>query len=98
MHWDIRQKTHTILLLKQRPLSAKKLKSMYLIAGVYHIPRAMQKMSYRLPNINIISYPIQPKSIKTTQWYLFPSTLGIFVKGYTKNLLTSIRNSLEKQS
>ena len=71
-----------------------KTNSAYLITGAYHMPRAMQEMTYRSPNTMLISYPIHPSTIKTNKWYMFPGTLRIFFKEYTKTLAVTIRTAI----
>jgi len=69
-------------------------KSIYLITSKFHMPRSMYEVSYRLPNVKIIPYPINNNNIKIKNWYSYPGTLFILTFEYLKTLLVILRISI----
>ena len=61
-------------------------KSIYLITGVYHMPRAIAEIKSRIDGVEIIPYPVQNEWIKTKKWYLYSGTLSMFIIEYAKTI------------
>ena len=67
------------------------IKKFVLITSNYHIPRAILEFKNKMPNLEISTYPITPKSHDITNWLNSSETFSLIFIEYSKLLIASIR-------
>jgi uncharacterized SAM-binding protein YcdF (DUF218 family) len=70
-------------------------KSMRLVTGNYHMPRALLEMTSALPEATVIPHPVFPEHVKTEAWWYKPRTFALIASEYTKYLVAKLRIFLE---
>jgi uncharacterized SAM-binding protein YcdF (DUF218 family) len=63
-------------------------KHIYLVTAHYHLPRATLLLKQRLPNVDVIAYPVITQEFKRPCWWTRPKTVLKFLREYHKFLLT----------
>lgn len=66
-------------------------RSLRLVTGGYHMPRAMMEFRAALPTARIIPHPVFPPNVKQQAWWEFPGTASLFATEYTKYLVARLR-------
>ena len=62
-----------------------------LITSNYHMPRAILEFKNKMPNLEISTYPITPKSHDITNWLNSSETFSLIFIEYSKLLIASLR-------
>ena len=62
-----------------------------LITSNYHMPRAILEFKNKMPNIEILTYPIIPKNHNIAHWLNSSETFSLIFFEYTKLLIASFR-------
>jgi uncharacterized SAM-binding protein YcdF (DUF218 family) len=68
------------------------------VTANYHMPRALTELEYRLPNVELIPYPVIPTQFKLKRWWNWPGTATLLVEEFDKFLLASLRAQLDRLS
>lgn len=66
-------------------------RSLRLVTGGYHMPRALMEFEAALPGVTIIPHPVFPPNVKQQAWWEFPGTAALFATEYTKYLMVRLR-------
>lgn len=66
--------------------------SIRLVTSNYHMPRSLMELSSRLPETEIITYPVFPKNVKTDAWWNYPGTRQLLLSEYMKYIAVGLRN------
>ena len=69
----------------------KQYKKIRVVTSNYHIPRSRKELSARLPDVEIITFPVFPDRVKTQSWWRYPGTLELFFVEYLKYIAVSLR-------
>jgi uncharacterized SAM-binding protein YcdF (DUF218 family) len=70
-------------------------KSMRLVTGNYHMPRALAELKAALPQAHIIAHPVFPEHVKAEAWWYKPGTFILIASEYSKYLMARLRIFLE---
>jgi len=71
--------------------------SMILVTSNYHIPRSLLELKTRMPDREIIPYPVFPGTVRIEKWWEFPGSRELILSEYNKFLVTSIKNHMAKR-
>ena len=71
--------------------SEKNLKRIRLVTSNYHIPRSAKEIKRRLPDVEIISYPVFSDNVKTRKWWQYPGTIRLLFLEYMKFIAVTFR-------
>jgi uncharacterized SAM-binding protein YcdF (DUF218 family) len=73
-------------------MSKRGFKSLYLVTATYHMPRSLDEFNYSMNGVEIIPYPVFPKSVRISDWWQWPGTTALLIGEYVKVLASSIRH------
>lgn len=76
-------------------MRAEGFKSLRLVTGNYHMPRALAELKAALPEARIIANPVFPEHVKTGGWWYNPGTFLLIASEYSKYLMANLRILLE---
>ena len=62
-------------------------RSLRLVTGNYHMPRAILEFHRAMPTVTILPNPIFPEHVKVDDWWRFRGTAGLLASEYAKFLL-----------
>ena len=62
-----------------------------IITGAYHMPRSLMEIKHRLPNLDIIPYPVFPSHVKLDNLWFNLGSLGLVMSEYHKSIGGFIR-------
>lgn len=77
-------------------VAARRVSSLIVVTSSYHMPRSLAEMARALPGIELIPYPVLPRSFRADQWWLSMSTIRVLVGEYLKYLPTAARCRLSR--
>jgi uncharacterized SAM-binding protein YcdF (DUF218 family) len=66
-------------------------RSLLVVTSAYHMPRAMLEISYRLPDVTLIPFPVVSGQVRAEPWWRHPGTAKLLVFEYLKFLVASAR-------
>ena len=59
-------------------------RSLYLVTASYHMPRSLKEFNRQMNDIEIISYPVFPDSVRLVGWWRWPGTTALLLGEYVK--------------
>lgn len=62
-------------------------RSLIIVTSTHHIPRTLIEMHRVMPNIRLITHPVNPDGIKLEKWWQYPGTFSLLLGEYTRYLL-----------
>lgn len=65
-------------------------KSLILVTSRYHMPRAMEEFSTRMPNARITPWPVDQQGIDLSGWWRHGRTVGLLNREYVKFLASLV--------
>lgn len=68
------------------------LRSLRIVTGAYHMPRALAEFRHALPEIALIAHPVFPDQVKSREWWRWPGTAALLATEYSKYLAAIIRH------
>lgn len=68
------------------------LRSLRIVTGAYHMPRALAEFRHALPEIALIAHPVFPDQVKSREWWRWPGTAALLATEYSKYLAATIRH------
>ena len=68
------------------------LRSLRIVTGAYHMPRALAEFRHALPEITLIAHPVFPDQVKSREWWRWPGTAALLATEYSKYLAAIIRH------
>ena len=71
------------------------LKSLCLVTAGYHMPRSLREFSRVMPGIEILPYPVFPKTVHLGNWWRWPGTTALLFNEYVKFLASYLRAAME---
>ena len=69
-------------------------RSLLVVTSSYHMPRAMLEISYRLPDVMLIPFPVVSGQVRAEPWWRHPGTAKLLVFEYLKFLVAAARIGL----
>ena len=72
-------------------MTARGYRSLRLVTGNYHMPRAMLEFRRAMPGVRLVTNPIFPQHVKVDDWWRYRGTAGLLASEYAKYLLALIR-------
>ena len=66
-------------------------RSLRLVTANYHMRRAALEFRMAMPDLSILTYPVEPSGISRDSWWQSRGTLGLMVTEYTKYLVTAAK-------
>lgn len=73
-------------------------KSLIVVTSSYHMPRAMAELSHKLPDVELIPFPVVSDRLKEEPWWENGSTARLVATEYLKFVVAKLRMSLEPAS
>ena len=70
-------------------------RSLVVVTSNYHMPRAMLEISYRLPDVTLIPFPVVSGQVHAEPWWRHPATAKLLVFEYLKYLVAAARIRLQ---
>lgn len=68
--------------------------SLILVTSRYHMPRAMEEFSARMPGIGITPWPVDQDGIDLGAWWLHGRTVALLNREYIKFLVSTVTTKL----
>ena len=72
-------------------LKMKKITSIFLVTAAYHMPRSLLEFNRQLPEATIIPYPVFPRKLQGSRWWLGEKTVPLMISEYHKFLWAFMR-------
>ena len=69
-------------------------RSLIVVTGAYHMPRALNELKRLLPDTNLIADPVLTPGINLDAWWTNEHTARIIMFEYTKYLASELRTKL----
>ena len=66
-------------------------RSLRLVTGNYHMPRAILEFRIAMPDVKLIANPVFPQHVRVDNWWRYRGTAGLIASEYTKYLLALVR-------
>lgn len=66
-------------------------RSLIVVTSSYHMPRSLAEFSRTMPNVELIPYPVPPRSLKISIWWQHQPTARLLVGEYLKFLTSAAR-------
>lgn len=63
-----------------------KFRSLIIVTSSYHMPRSFAELSRRMPNTELIAYPVLPENFRSTFWWLNANATRVILFEYLKFL------------
>ena len=73
-------------------------RSLRLVTGNYHMPRAMLEFRRAMPDVKLVANPVFPQHVKVDDWWRYRGTAGLIANEYAKYLLVLIRTPFSRAS
>jgi uncharacterized SAM-binding protein YcdF (DUF218 family) len=73
-----------------------KFRSLVLVTGRYHMPRAMEEFSTMLPGISITPWPVEQGGIDLSGWWRHGRTVALLNREYLKFLASLVTTKLAR--
>lgn len=70
----------------------RKITSLRLVTGAYHMPRALLEFRHAMPDIAIVPHPVFPDAVKSREWWRWPGTAALLATEYSKTVAAMIRH------
>lgn len=71
-------------------------RSLVVVTSSYHMPRAMAELSYRLPGVRLIPYPVVTEA-RAEPWWQNPTNARLLMTEYVKYVVAIARMRLESR-
>lgn len=65
-------------------MDKRRFRSLIVVTSTYHMPRSLAELRRALPDVELIPYPVKPKSVDVRAWWASTSTLQLLVSEYVK--------------
>jgi uncharacterized SAM-binding protein YcdF (DUF218 family) len=62
----------------------RRFKSLIVVTASYHMPRSLAELRRKLPDVELIPYPVQPRNVHVNAWWAHPGTMQLLVMEYLK--------------
>ncbi len=69
-------------------------RSLVVVTSSYHMPRAMAELSYRLPGVQLIPYPVVTEA-RAEPWWQSPFNAKLLLTEYVKYMVAVVRMRIE---
>ena len=66
-------------------------RSLRLVTGNYHMPRAILEFRSAMPDVKLIANPVFPQHVRVDNWWRYRGTAGLIASEYAKYLLALVR-------
>ncbi len=69
----------------------KNFRSLIIVTSSYHMPRSLVELTRRMPDTELIAYPVMPAQFRSTVWWLNPLAARVILSEYLKYLPAAAR-------
>ncbi len=76
---------------------AHQYRSIIVVTARYHMPRAMREFRRALPDVTLLSYPVDQDSIDLSGWWRRPPTILLLHREFLKYLASLVTTNLAAQ-
>jgi uncharacterized SAM-binding protein YcdF (DUF218 family) len=66
-------------------------RSLIVVTANYHMPRTLLELGSVMPEVELIAYPVEPRSIEVDNWWRDPQTLRLLAGEYVKYVASLAR-------
>src|ERR1700751_4515085 len=70
-------------------------RSLIVVTSAYHMPRALAELSYQLPDVALIPYPVVSDRLRVEPWWSNGATPKVVLSEYFKYLAAKLRMQFE---
>lgn len=71
-------------------------RSLRLVTGNYHMPRAILEFRSAMPDVKLVANPVFPEHVRVDNWWRYRGTAGLIASEYAKYLLALIRTPFSR--
>ena len=71
-------------------------RSLRLVTGNYHMPRAILEFRSAMPDVKIVANPVFSQHVRVENWWRYRGTAGLIASEYAKYLLALIRTPFSR--
>jgi uncharacterized SAM-binding protein YcdF (DUF218 family) len=79
----------------RRWVKARGFRSLIVVTSSYHMPRTMAELARRIPDVDLIPYPVVTEKMRVERWWTSPPTAKLLFSEYLKYILAVVRLQLE---
>jgi uncharacterized SAM-binding protein YcdF (DUF218 family) len=77
-------------------MAARSYRSLRLVTGNYHMPRAILEFRSAMPDVKLVANPVFPQHVRVENWWRYRGTAGLIASEYAKYLLALIRTPFSR--
>lgn len=74
--------------------SGLRARRLIVVTSGYHMPRSLAELSIAMPGVELVPYPVVPKSVRDRAWWLQPKLMRLLATEYAKFLPVAARYAL----
>jgi uncharacterized SAM-binding protein YcdF (DUF218 family) len=82
----------------RRWVKEREFRSLIVVTSSYHMPRAMAELSHKLPEVELIPFPVVSDKLRVEPWWESLPTARLVMTEYLKFMLAKVRMQLESPS
>jgi uncharacterized SAM-binding protein YcdF (DUF218 family) len=79
----------------RRWVKARGFRSLIVVTSSYHMPRTMAELARRIPDVDLIPYPVVTDKMRVERWWTSPPTAKLLLSEYLKYIVAVVRLQLE---
>lgn len=79
----------------QRWTREQNFQSLIVVTSSYHMPRAMAELSHRLPEVELVPYPVVSDKLRVEPWWESLPTARLVMSEYLKFMVAKVRMRIE---
>jgi uncharacterized SAM-binding protein YcdF (DUF218 family) len=73
-------------------------RSLRVVTAAYHMPRSLIELHRRLPDAELVAYPVFPEQFKLDDWWAWPGTAYLLAEEFDKYLALLVGQRLDELS
>jgi uncharacterized SAM-binding protein YcdF (DUF218 family) len=79
----------------QRWTREQNFRSLIVVTSSYHMPRAMAELSHRLPEVDLVPFPVVSDKLRVEPWWESLPTARLVLSEYLKFMVAKVRMRIE---
>jgi uncharacterized SAM-binding protein YcdF (DUF218 family) len=79
----------------KRWVKARGFRSLIVVTSSYHMPRTMAELARRIPDVDLIPFPVVTDKMRAERWWTSPPTARLLFSEYLKYIVAVVRLQLE---
>ena len=74
---------------------ANRFSSIIVVTSAYHMPRSLAELSFAMPDVDLVPYPVARPTLNLDRWWRNPETVRLLLEEYLKYMATRARLTLD---